>query len=217
MDRVLINLSAVADIDPLKIGRPATLPPYRHPTFGSETALETVLGAYCATGMTGAPIIRECLNFSHNPGVPLTFIGSIRKAPVRPHRDWTIALGPSISAAAGGGGAASGGLYFWNKPPTGEIGLFGSLSVVSVTNVGVSLVGQGTYYFGSAPDCLAGMSLVVGVDVGVPGKVITGGAYLVFSTSPAALIGISFALGVGASMLPVDFTVQLSKTWIKPI
>ena len=215
MDRVLIDLSAVTDIDPFQIGRPATLLPYRRPTFGSETALEAALGAYCAMGMTGAPIIRECLGFSHNPGVPLTFVGSIRKAPVRPHRDWTIALGPSVSAAAGGGGAASGGLYFWNKPPTGEIGLFGSLSVVSVTNVGVSLVGQGTYYFGSAPDCLAGTSLVVGVDVG--GKVITGGAYLVFSTSPAALIGISFALGVGASMLPVDFTVQLSKTWIKPL
>ena len=215
MDRVLIDLSAVADIDPFQIGRPATLLPYRRPTFGSETALEAALGAYCAMGMTGAPIIRECLGFSHNPGVPLTFVGSIRKAPVRPHRDWTVALGPSVSAAAGGGGAASGGLYFWNKPPTGEIGLFGSLSVVSVTNVGVSLVGQGTYYFGSAPDCLAGTSLVVGVDVG--GKVITGGAYLVFSTSPAALIGISFALGVGASMLPVDFTVQLFKTWIKPL
>ncbi len=215
MDRVLIDLSAVADIDPLQIGRPATLLPYRRPTFGSETALEAALGAYCAMGMTGAPIIRECLRFSHNPGVPLTFVGSIRKAPVRPHRDWTVALGPSVSAAAGAVAAASGGLYFWNKSPTGEIGLFGSLSVGSVTNVGVSLVGQGTYYFGSAPDCLAGTSLVVGVDVG--GKVITGGAYLVFSTSPAALIGISFALGVGASMLPVDFTVQLSKTWITPL
>lgn len=214
MDRVLIDLSAVVDIDPLTMGRPATLLPYQHPTFGSETALETVLGAYCAMGMTGAPIIRECLNFSHNPGVPLTFVGDIRKAPVRPHRDWTIALGPSVSAAAGSGAAASGGLYFWNKPPTGEIGLFGSLSVVGCTNIGVSLVAQGTYYFGSAPDCLAGTSLVVGIDVG--GKVVTGGGYLVFSTSPAALIGISFALGIGASILPVDFTVQLSKTWITP-
>ena len=48
MDRVLIDLSAVADIDPLQIGRPATLLPYRRPTFGSETALEAALGAYCA-------------------------------------------------------------------------------------------------------------------------------------------------------------------------
>lgn len=215
MDRIRIDLTAVADIDPLEIGRPARILPYRHPSFGSETALEAVLRAYSAMGLTGAPIVRECLDFSHNPHAVTSFVGTIRKAPVRPHRDWTIALGPSVSAAAGGGIAASGGLYFWNKAPTGEIGLFGSLSVVSVTNVGASIVGQATYYFGSAPVCLAGTSLVVGVDVG--GKVVTGGAYLVFSTSPAALIGISFALGVGASMLPVDFTVQLSQTWIKSL
>lgn len=215
MDRVRIDLTAVADIDPLDIGRPARISPYRPPTFGSETALEAVLRAYRALGLAGSSIVGECLDFSHNPAASTTFVGSIRKAPVRPHRDWTLALGPSVSAAAGGGVAASGGLYFWNKSPTGQIGLFGSLSVVSVTNVGVSIVGQATYYFGSAPACLAGTSLVVGVDVG--GKVITGGAYLIFSTSPAALIGISFALGAGASMLPVDFTVQLSKTWIKPL
>jgi hypothetical protein len=214
MDRIRVDLTAVADIDPLQIGRRAAISPYRPPTTGSETALEMALRAYCATGFSGAPILRECLDFRRNPGAATSFIGSIRRAPVRPHRDWTIAAGPSLSGFAGAVVSASGGVYFWNKPPSGQIGLYGSLSFGSVTNVGVSLVGQITYYFGSAPACLAGTSLVVGVDIG--GKVITGGGYLIFSTSPAELIGISFALGVGASMLPVDFTVQLSRTWITP-
>lgn len=215
MDHLRIDLTAVADIDPQQIGRPATILPYQPPSLGSETLIETALRAYCATGLTGAPILRECLDFSHNPRITPTFVGSIRRAPVRPHRDWTIAGGPSVAAFAGAVAGASGGVYFWNKPPSGQIGLFGSLSFGSITNVGVSLVAQITYYFGSAPACLAGTSLVVGVDLG--GKVITGGGYLVFSTgSPAALIGISFALGVGASMLPADFTVQISRTWITP-
>lgn len=215
MDTLRVDLTRVADIDPIAIGRPARISPYQPPTLGSETLLETALRTYSATGLPASGAIRECLDFAHNPGARTSFIGSIARAPVRPHRDWTIAAGPSVTAAAGGGAGASGGLYFWNKPPSGEIGIFGSLSIVSVTNVGASIVGQVTYYFGSAPSCLAGTSLVVGVDIG--GKVLTGGGYLVFSTSPAQLIGISVALGAGVSMLPVDFTVQLSRTWIRPI
>lgn len=215
MDIVRIDLTQVADIDPVELGQPVRILPYRPPAFGEQTTLEALLRGYSATGMPGSRPIAECLDFSHNPGVRTSFVGGIRRAPVRPHRDWTIAVGPTWTGAVGGGASASGGLYFWNKPPSGEIGFFGSLSIVSVTNVGVSLVGEATYYFGSAPACLAGTSLVVGIDIG--GKVITGGGYLVFSTSPAALIGISFALGVGVSILPVDFTVQLSHTWIRPI
>ncbi|MBL8308927.1 MAG: hypothetical protein JNL19_00750 [Burkholderiales bacterium] len=217
MDNVRIDLSAVADIDPEQIGRRAGIAPRRPPAMGSETVLEGALRAYAATGATGAGIVRDALAFSESPTTSVAFVGSIRRAPVRPHRDWTIAVGPSVSAAAGAGAGFSGGLYFWNKTPSGEIGFFGSASFVAMTNIGASVVGQGTYYFGSAPDCLAGTSLVVGIDVGPPGRIITGGGYLVFSPNPVQLIGISFALGVGVSALPVNLNVQLSRTWIRPI
>lgn len=215
MNQCRIDLTAVADIDPIKIGRPARILPYQPPILGSQTAIETALRAYCAAGFTGAPILQECLDFAHDPRIRLTFVGSIKKAPVRPHRDWTIAGGPSVSGVVGAGAGAHGGLYFWNKVPSGEIGWFGGISFVAATNIGVSLVAQVTYYFGSAPSCLAGTSLVIGVDIG--GKILTGGGYLVISASPPPrLTGISFALGVGASILPVDLTVQVSKTWITP-
>lgn len=104
----------------------------------------------------------------------------------------------------------AGGIYFWNKPLGGEIGLWGSIGGGLITNIGASAVAQVYYLFGPAPALLAGESWL-GVDIG--GKILTGGGYLVFADSlPPKLIGVSFAFGVGVSILPVDIQIQGSHT-----
>ncbi len=109
----------------------------------------------------------------------------------------------------------SGGVYFWNKPSGGEIGLFGAGGVGITTNIGISLVMQVCYLFGPAPALLVGDWLTVAVDVApMPGATVAGMA--IFSMVPE-FIGLGFAGGIGLSALPVSLTVEASTTAIHPI
>lgn len=216
MKNLKFDLTQVADLDPLTVGTRMKIPAKRASLPGEETLLTTALNAYCALGGGKAPIIRSALDFRATSSVPVSVKGAIKAAPTRSATDWTACLGPNASGGAVVAFGAGGGVYFWNKPKGGEIGLYGGYSVGMVTNIGVSLVGQFTYLWGPAPTMLAGTSIVVGVDVSVPTGILTGGGALIFSESPVQWIGFSFSLGVGASAVPYDFTIQASKTWIKP-
>lgn len=213
-DAVKIDVSKVADLDPRSMGY-RILTPRRTPNgFGQETLLEGALRGYAALGGKGSKVIDDAFDFKQKQ-VSIAMIGNILKAPRRKCADWTVASGLGASAGAAAVYGASGGVYFWNKPTSGELGLYGSVSLGMMTNIGASATWQVSYLFGPAPALLAGESIIVGVELG--GQVFTGGGYLIFSYSwPTELIGISFALGVGASALPANITVQYSKTWIKP-
>jgi hypothetical protein len=208
---VRIDVTKVAGIDPRAIGTKTRIPRQRTNLPGEQSMIEAGIKAYAATHGTGSGVLLDALDFKSKPSLTVTTVGSIAKAPTRPCTDFTIAAGPSISEGAGVSIDFAGGLYFWNKPLGGEVGLWGSIGVGAITNVGASLVAQIYYLFGPAPALLAGESWLVGVDIG--GKLVTGGGYLVFADSwPPQWIGVSFAIGVGVSILPYDIQIQGSHT-----
>jgi hypothetical protein len=173
-----------------------------------ESMLRNYVAACGADGQTG--VIGGLLRAADTPSIGIQFVGNVAAAPVRVSKDWTGAVGPTVSGGAGGIIDLSGGVYYWNKP---QFGFYGSIAAGSFTNIGISGGVQFTYYFGAAPDVLKGDCWVVGVEVSGPG-IITGGGYALFSIPLTHLIGISFMIGGGKSMLPYNVTVQYSHTWI---
>jgi hypothetical protein len=77
-----------------------------------------------------------------------------------------------------------------------------------------------TYMWGDAPTYFFGDCIVVGVDLSTgPAGIGAASGYLIF-TNPAAgplyFVGISFALGAGWSVAPIDITVQFTRTYKGP-
>ena len=183
------------------------------------------------------PLLRDSLDMISPPLGNLTLTGIIPGVRIRsPRPDFTIAAGITGSAGAivnVGGGA---GIYFWNKRPRGEVGLYGSLSVGMITNIGASIGDQLCLMFGPAGTVLAGDSITIGVDIDI--GVISIGGMLILSAPPVSLswpptftswpppaiigwtpevIGIGMTLTAGISALPVSYTVMPGRTWIKPL
>lgn len=124
----------------------------------------------------------------------------------------TLGLGYSGAAYAGFGATLGGGVY---GSTTREVGVYGSAGIGGWTNIGVSAGGTFTHIFGPPSD-FGGPCWGVGCDVG--GKVVAGGAILLFSlVGPLRVLGYAVTCGVGASFLPVNMTVQLSLTKTKPL
>jgi hypothetical protein len=161
----------------------------------------------------------------------ISLLGAIPGVRIRsPSPDFTVAVGVTGSAGAGvqvGGGA---GIYFWNKRPSGEIGVYGSFSVGMITNAGLSIGDQIALMFGSASSVLAGDSISLGVDIDIGFGSI--GGQLILSAPPVSagwpptiglsgwtpeVIGIGLTLTVGISALPVSYSVMPGRTWIKPL
>ncbi len=176
------------------------------------------------------PLLRDSLNMISPPLGSISISGAIPGVRIRsPHPDFTIAAGITGSAGAGvniGGGA---GIYFWNKRPSGEVGLYGSLSVGMITNIGASIGDQLCLMFGTAAGVLAGDSIAIGVDIDI--AVASVGGILILSAPPVTLgwpptiggpwvpevIDIGMTLTVGVSALPVSYTVMPGRTWIRPL
>jgi hypothetical protein len=211
MENIRIDVTGIADLEP-KNGHRVSIGSMQPSLPLESKALEAMLRTYVAAcgadGQTG--VIGGLLRAADTPSMGIQVVGNVAAAPVRVSKDWTGAVGPTVSGGAGGIVDLSAGVYYWNKP---QFGFYGSIGVGSFTNVGISGGAQFTYYFGAAPDVLKGDCWVVGVEVSA-GGIYTGGGYALFSISPMNMIGISFMLGVGTSMLPVDVTVQYSHTWI---
>lgn len=211
MDRnVTIDVTRIRNLDPRQ-GRRVHPPHLAWNPPPVQAALEASLRGLAS----GSGRVQDALSFKSNPSLRVSTVGSIAAAPTRHSSDWTITLGPSLTAAPVAVFNVSGGVYFWNKPAGGEIGLFGAGGLGITTNIGVSLVMQVCYLFGPAPALLAGDWLTVAVDVGpVPGVTFSGMA--IFSMVPE-FIGLGFAAGTGLSALPVSLTVEASTTVIAPV
>jgi hypothetical protein len=176
-------------------------------------------------------LLRKLLEMMTPPLGMVIVSGTIPGVRIRlPMPDYTITDGVSGSAGAVANFSAGGGLYFWNKRPDGEIGIYGSLSAGLITNIGASVGVQLGFLFGKAPDVLAGDSIVVSVDVEIVAATVTGMLVLntppggIWPITPAALstwtpevIGIGFGLSVGLSALPADISVMPSHTWTHSI
>lgn len=198
--------------------------------FGEETIVRGALSAYTTVSSKGTRIA-SALALASSPVGVATIVGSVAGAKIRSASpDFTIAAGYTASAGAivaYGGGA---GVYFWNKSPAGEVGLYGSLSVGLMTNIGASFGDQFSYLFGTPSATLAGNSITVSVDIGIGVATVSGLMYL---SVPAGLttwpptapgitwipevIGIGFAVTAGLSLLPHSVSVMPGRTWTKAV
>ncbi|MFZ0863472.1 MAG: hypothetical protein WCA27_05240 [Candidatus Sulfotelmatobacter sp.] len=210
-------------------GQKVVIPRQKQNVLGEETLLrETLKGiTTISPRRRGTSTFDDLLNVATPPTASMSLAGSIPGTMIRRPLDFTVTFGPSASAGAGTALGASGGIYFWNKKPDGEVGLFGTMSIGVVSNLGFSVGDAVTYLFGPAPTVLAGDAIVVSVDVGIDVATVSG--LLVINAPPGTLwppaltgpwtpeiIGVGFALSVGLSSLPVDVSVMPGRTWIKP-
>jgi hypothetical protein len=198
--------------------------------IGEETILRGAIDGLGALSNTGQRLRGEKALIAA-PSPVMTIVGSIPKVRIRsPSPDFTIADGVTASAGAVAAVGSGGGIYFWNKRPDGEVGLYGSISAGLISNLGVSAGVQIAFMFGKAPDVLGGDSIALSVDIGIDIATVTGSLILnappggVWPPSPTMfagwipeVIGIAFGLSVGVSALPVDYSVMPGRTWLKPI
>ncbi|HKP85583.1 MAG TPA: hypothetical protein VJZ26_05785 [Blastocatellia bacterium] len=210
MQDVRVDLTGVADLDP-SVGTKIHFPTQKPNLPAAESVLEAGLKVYSGTKLPNAGVVKDFLDFKSSPNLRVNIIGALKRATVMASTHFTIAFGPSASAGAIVMVGLSAGIYGSNKP---EIGVFGSFNYGAVTNATASFVHQGMILFGIPSVVLAGETVCVGVHVG--GKVLTGGGFLVFDDNKAhpKLIGFGFEFGVGASVMPFDFTMTKSHTAI---
>jgi hypothetical protein len=228
--QIRINFRNFTALD-LSQARKASIPQASRNSWGEETVLRDGLKgiATISPRRRGTSTINDLLNIATPPTGSIAVTGTVPGAVIRPRGlDFTVTFGPSASAGAGTALGASGGVYFWNRKPDGEVGLFGSMSIGIISNLGFSVGDAVTYLFGPAPTVLAGDAIVVSVDVGIDVATVSG--LLVLNAPPGTIwpprvtgtwtpeiIGVGFAVSVGLSALPVDVSVMPSRTWIKPI
>jgi hypothetical protein len=158
----------------------------------------------------------------------MTIAGMVGSIPIRRSSDFTITAGFTASAGAVVSVGAGAGVYFWNKSPNGEVGLYGSLSVGLISNIGAGAGDAFAYLFDKAPTVLAGDIIALEVDIDIP-PVTVGGQ--IFMTAPPVsiwppaltgtwtpeIVGVGFVVTAGVSALPVSVAVTPSRTWIQPI
>lgn len=199
--------------------------PHRKPPSSIEESL-------VRTGLEGAslvsPRIRSLLDLFAPPPVIANIVGTVSRIPIRKSPDFTVAVGFIAQAGAGVSAGLGGGVYFWNKRPRSEVGLYGSVSVGAVTNIGFGAGDSFAYLFDAAPKVLAGDIIALEVDVEV-GPVTVGGQ--IFMSAPPVtlwppaltgpwvpeILGVGFTLTAGISLAPVSIAVTPSRTWIKPL
>jgi V8-like Glu-specific endopeptidase len=117
----------------------------------------------------------------------------------------TIGIGPNVAAFPVAGGSIGAGIVF---APGGVIGLYGSGEVGMGVILGISAVAQVTIVGGGIAN-FAGDSaaIVVGGGEGIVGGVA------VLLAPDQTFQGVSFQLGVGAGISPIDVYMSMQHTW----
>jgi hypothetical protein len=133
----------------------------------------------------------------------------------------------SFTLGAGYGGSA--GLYMGvlegygiYGSDSGEFGVYGTYGTMLMYNMGISGGGQVTLMKGAPSLYFAGDALGFGVDVSLPGGLISAGGTIYFDKARYLkkdyfICGISYSLSTGISVLPVTLSVQYSYTALKPL
>lgn len=202
----------------------AKLPPRNAPS----TFDETLIRASLQVASLASTRIASLLSFMAPPPVVANIIGAVSRIPIRRTPDFTIAVGYVAQAGAGVSAGLGAGMYYWNKRPRGEIGLFGTVSLGFITNIGFGAGDSFAYLFDAAPTVLAGDIIALEVDVEL-GPVTVGGQ--IFLTAPPVtlwpptltgpwvpeIVGVGFQVTAGISLSPVAIAVTPSRTWIRPI
>lgn len=199
--------------------------PNRNPPGSIE---ESLLRAGLEAAALGSTRVRSLLDLIAPPPAIMSIVGAVSTLRIRRTRDFTIAVGYVAQVAAGISAGLGGGVYYWNRRPDGEVGLFGSVSIGVITNIGFGAGDTFAYLFDAAGTVLAGDIIALEVDVEI-GPVTVGGQIFMsappISIWPPALtgpwvpeiLGVGFTLTAGISVAPVAIAVTPSRTWIRPI
>ena len=115
----------------------------------------------------------------------------------------SIGIGPAVTGAAVGGGSLSAGILF---APGHRIGVYGSLGAVLGAIVSISLTMQVTIVHGG-PELFGGTAFAATIGGG-EGVVGSASALL----SDGKFIGVTFAMGVGAGVTPIEAYIQYQYT-----
>lgn len=209
----------------------------------SSSAEQALLGAAISglsaagntKGQLAANLIERC-----EGGARMIASGSVPGAIVPSTSEFTISQGLTTGAGAILAYAAGGGIYIWRKRRGHELGLYGSISVGMITNIGASAGVQTGYFFGPAPATLGGESIELAVSVDIGPASIGGSLFIsppsggltppagstlsswlsgLSSSSPPwhpQLLGVAFTLSAGLSVLPADIAVMPGRTWTMP-
>lgn len=196
---------------------------------GEETLVRAGMSAIGALSTKGG-IMTSMLGVATSPVATLSVMGSVAGAIIKtPAPDFTVTFGLAAQAGAGAAAGVGAGIYAWNKSPMGQVGLYGSVSLGYVTNVGVSIGDQVCLLFGTPSSTLAGDSISVAVEMGI--GIFTVSGIMILNAPPVTMwppsvslpgwtpqvIGVGFALTAGISALPADISVMPGRTWIKPV
>lgn len=215
MDRIRFDLRQLDNLDIQKLAVPI-----RRSPAGTKLAHSTRDAIGSAAGLGGRfdsrlNLVREVVDVSeHPPSViveaPLTVPIGLHGSP--PGSALTTAVGIEAAAFAAIGVTVGVGFY---GSSTGEFGYYDTGGPGLWSNVGIGAGVSYAYIFGP-PSSLAGVALGVGADGGV--DVVSGSVMLLFSFGPPfAFIGISVGVAIGVSESPVDVTVQVTNTRVKPL
>lgn len=117
----------------------------------------------------------------------------------------TIGVGPNASGFAVAGGSVGAGIVFGAD---GRIGVYGSVELGAGWAVSLSAVVQMTIVRGSIEE-FAGEGVAIVVS---GGEGIVGGVAVLFT--PAQVFqGVSFQIGIGAGLTPVDVYLSMQQSW----
>jgi hypothetical protein len=178
IENISVNITNIQNADIIGQAVKLRLPRAIRNPPGLKSLLQSQTG-----GGTRSSVVQQLLDFADDPSVRLRVLGHFPSISTIWHHDFTVGLGPAVSGAAiVFSGSLGAGVYWWNKPAGGEIGLYGGFGIgFSTPQVAYSIGGQLTILFGPAPDLLGGTCAVVGVDISIPGFKWGGGGGLIFS------------------------------------
>lgn len=139
-----------------------------------------------------------------NPALAPLFLPLLRLLPeVATRFNVTIGIGPSLSGAGVAGAAFGAGIMF---APGNRIGFYGSLGGVLGAIVSISATMQVTIVRGG-PEVFGGSAVAVTIGGG-EGVVGSASALL----SQGQFIGVTFAMGIGAGITPIEAYAQYQYT-----
>lgn len=205
-----------------------TVPKHKPPGTIEESIIKKSLEGAAMVSPKRAPVIHSLLSLITPPQALMKIIGAVGSVPIRRTSNFTIATGFTASVAGVSAFGAGAGVYFWNKRPFGEVGVYGSLSVGMISNIGFGAGDAFAYLFDTAPSVLAGDAITLEVDVEI-GPVTVGGQ--IFMTAPPIhlpslsmtgawvpeIVGVGFTVTAGLSAFPLNIAVMPTRTWIKPL
>lgn len=219
MDRLRVDVSRIVRLDVQRLKKP--LKSAGPPRQKAGTIERAALTAAATAGARLSPTFRpfkEIVDIADAMRrIPVSLIGGSGPmfAPPPSLSTITVGCGVSTSAFVIAGVSFGAGLYGSNSP---ELGLYTSGGGGAWTNVGISGGFQYTYVFGP-PSSFGGMGWSVGGGVDIPGVGIGISVALLFGASgpPYTFLGYSFGVSAGLSVLPAEFSFQVSNTALIPI